>query len=170
MDEMEYGATPVYTGEIPTKDSDEAYSYTFTGWSPELKKVYDDQTYMAEFSKELNIYIINITYLIEDKEIKSKTIEIDFFTEKTIDAKINGLKIKNLFINDIQQRNTSLITLEGVSEDLEIIIVYESSDVFVLRLISIGGLLFIIFNTITAIAIVVLSKKIAKLNSKGKKE
>ena len=51
--EMEYGQTPVYTGETPvsTKD-DEKWVHPFTGWSPAVTSVTDDAIYMAAFGPE----------------------------------------------------------------------------------------------------------------------
>ncbi|MDO4620846.1 MAG: InlB B-repeat-containing protein [Lachnospiraceae bacterium] len=50
-----YGTQPVYPNDEPTKESDEEYSYTFTGWSPEITDdtlVTEDITYTAQFEKK----------------------------------------------------------------------------------------------------------------------
>ena len=48
---MPYGTTPVYDGETPTKPETEEYSYTFTGWDPEVASVTGDATYTAQFTQ-----------------------------------------------------------------------------------------------------------------------
>ena len=43
------GSLPEYNGEKPAKDATEQYSYTFTGWSPEIVAVTGDATYTAQY-------------------------------------------------------------------------------------------------------------------------
>ena len=50
---VSFGTTPCYDGAIPTKDDDDKYSYTFSGWSPALSPVIEDVTYTATFTKTL---------------------------------------------------------------------------------------------------------------------
>ena len=52
---VNYGETPVYSGETPSKPADATYTYTFTGWSPAIAAVSGVQDYTAQFSQTANV-------------------------------------------------------------------------------------------------------------------
>lgn len=55
---VEYGQTPVYTGDIPTKTATVQYTYTFKGWTPTIASVTGEATYAAVFDNVVNRYLI----------------------------------------------------------------------------------------------------------------
>lgn len=54
---VEYGSIPEYNGDILKKPRSDYYSFTFSGWKPELKQVTSDINYFAQY---------NFHYVIED--------------------------------------------------------------------------------------------------------
>lgn len=61
---VEYGRVPSYTGETPTKPSNDTYEYSFSNWYPALSEVTKDMTYSARYSKAYRYY--NISFVNYD--------------------------------------------------------------------------------------------------------
>ena len=73
-EQVAYGATPVYSGETPTKAGDAQYSYTFTGWDPEIEAVTGAVTYTATFDQTVNTYTVTWKNW-DDTVLKTDTVE-----------------------------------------------------------------------------------------------
>ncbi len=65
---VNYGTTPEFNGETPTKPSTVYKVYTFNCWDPEIDVVTGDITYTAQFKEEDRIYYV--TWIVDGVEDK----------------------------------------------------------------------------------------------------
>ena len=84
------GSVPSYEGATPVKSSNDDYEYVFAGWTPELKVVLSDQTYVATYDQVHKVY----TYTFDLNGGTSPS-----FEETKLTTGFN----KNLFILDVQR-------------------------------------------------------------------
>jgi hypothetical protein len=68
---VNYGEWPTYYNSDPWREADAQYTYTFSGWSPELSMVTGHQSYYAQYESTLNQY--EITFLNWDGEVLQST-------------------------------------------------------------------------------------------------
>ncbi len=66
-EEWEYGSTPVYRGETPTKSSDARYTYAFSHWEGEEGPIVRNRRYVAHFKETTNEY--KITWVDYDDSV-----------------------------------------------------------------------------------------------------
>ena len=71
--EVEYGTTPEYKGETPTKQATAQFTYTFKGWDKEIAAVTGDVTYTATFDGKVNKYAV--TFKNGEEVLQSTEVE-----------------------------------------------------------------------------------------------
>ena len=57
---VEYGETPVYSGNTPTKESTAEFDYAFAGWDPEIAIVTGNATYTATYTATKRSYTLTV--------------------------------------------------------------------------------------------------------------
>ena len=82
-EQVEYGKTPVYSGEAPTREGNAQYSYTFTGWTPDIEAVTDNAEYTAMFAETVNTY--TVTWVDEDGTELEKDENVEYGATPSFD-------------------------------------------------------------------------------------
>ena len=72
---VNYGEWPAYYNSDPWREADAQYTYTFTGWSPQLDMVTGNQSYYAQYEATLNQY--EVTFYNWNGEVLQSTM-VDF--------------------------------------------------------------------------------------------
>ncbi|MCQ2753244.1 MAG: leucine-rich repeat domain-containing protein [Bacilli bacterium] len=67
------GSVPTYNGKKPTSRDDEKYSYTFTGWSPNVVPITKNTVYVASYKANIRTFTVNF-YNTDAEGTKLQTI------------------------------------------------------------------------------------------------
>lgn len=70
---VEYGATPSFDGDEPTKAATETHTYTFDGWTPLIVTVEGDVVYKATYKEAIKKFVV--TYIVDDEVIEAVEVE-----------------------------------------------------------------------------------------------
>ena len=83
-EQVSYGETPEFTGDTPQKADDEGYSYTFSGWTPEITEVTEDAEYTAQYTGEAKKY--TVTWVDSDGTVLEKDEDAEYGTMPSYDG------------------------------------------------------------------------------------
>ena len=87
--ELPRGAMAEYLGTNPTKQMNEGYTYTFTGWTPALALVTEDATYTAVYAETARKYTVTLKSDVEGACSFTGAGVYDYNTTATISATMN---------------------------------------------------------------------------------
>lgn len=92
---IEEGETPEYTGDTPTKSATAQYTYTFSGWKPEIWPIYKKTDFKAQFDKTVNEYTISIAPNDADlgSVSESSVADVPYGTKISVDEETGNLVI-----------------------------------------------------------------------------
>lgn len=122
---LEYGASPVFNGEVPSRASIRGADYTFKGWEPEVSPVESDQVYTANYNVDAYFSFDLIDYELEDgytlndlrgapwinsnlqgeiNKIKKPSLKDDFYTAVNYDdiksGKLGPFELDSVYVRD----------------------------------------------------------------------
>lgn len=125
------GKMPTYNKSNPTRKSDENYSYTFSGWSPSIKAVNGDTTYIANYTSKALSYNV----VIDLDGGTSNTTKLQFKTDKMskdllpFDVKKEGYAFKGYSLNNVKvyDEKGSIVNNYNLSSNMTFKAIYEES-------------------------------------------
>ncbi len=71
--QVEYGETPVYTGETPEREETPQYFYSFAGWTPQIVPVTGNADYTATYDQTVRKYTIKFVNF-DDTELQNSEV------------------------------------------------------------------------------------------------
>ncbi len=125
------GETPAYNKSNPSRDNDDNYSYTFSGWQPTLTEVSEDAIYTATYTSQSLPYYVTIDL---DGGTSSAT-KLQFKTDKIskdmlpFDVKKSGFAFKGYSLNDVKvyDENGNVVSNYQPSANMTFKAIYEES-------------------------------------------
>ena len=125
------GETPAYNKSNPSRENDDNYSYTFSGWQPTLTKVSEDAVYTATYTSQSLPYSVTINL---DGGTSSAT-KLQFRTDKIskdmlpFDVKKSGYAFRGYELNGVKvyDENGNAINSYQPSDNMIFKAIYEEA-------------------------------------------
>ena len=127
---VEQGTTPIYNGAQPTKAADNMYSYTFSGWSPEISAITSDVTYVAQFTSKLHEY--TVIFYEDDGITELGRVVVEHGTTaiypNTIPAKASTVELVYTFDKWVTEKDgTTEAELTNITANLSVYVKYSAA-------------------------------------------
>ena len=114
--DVPYGTMPKYDGNNPTKPATEQYTYTFTGWTPEVSEITGDAIYTATYTASTNEY--TVTYESNGgSTVPSQTVKYNETANKPADPTKSGYTFAGWY-TDNEKFTTKYVFNTPVTKDI----------------------------------------------------
>ena len=110
---LDYGSTPTYKKETPTKKRTEEYTYEFDKWLPEITKVTSDQEYKATYKAIKNKY--TVTYINEGVEYHKETVEFGSVITEIQDPTKEGYTFTGWYTKDNEKVSYPITVTKNIT-------------------------------------------------------
>ena len=110
---LDYGSTPTYKKETPTKKRTEEYTYEFDKWTPEITKVTGNQEYKATYKATKNKY--TVTYINEGTEYHKETAEYGSVITSIQDPTKEGYTFTGWYTKDNEKVSYPITVTENIT-------------------------------------------------------
>ena len=110
---LDYGSTPTYKKETPTKKRTEEYTYEFDKWMPEITKVTSNQEYKATYKAIKNKY--TVTYINEGVEYHKETLEYGSVITKIQDPIKEGYTFTGWYTKDNEKISYPITVTKNIT-------------------------------------------------------
>ena len=125
------GETPAYNKSNPSRENDDNYSYTFSGWQPTLTKVSEDAIYTATYTSQPLPYNVTInldggTSTQSKLQFKTDNVSKDLLP---FDVKKSGYAFKGYELNNVKvyDENGNAVNNYQPSANMTFKAIYEES-------------------------------------------
>jgi len=113
---VEYGTTPTYDGDEPTKTATAQYTYTFDGWDPAVSAVTGEVTYTAKFKETVNKYTVTFVNANNNNSvISTQEVEYGGYATKPADPAFTGHTFAGWYGDADQQFSFETTAITGAT-------------------------------------------------------
>ena len=110
---LDYGSTPTYKKETPTKKRTEEYTYEFDKWTPEITKVTSNQEYKATYKETKNKY--TVTYINDGEEYHKETVEYGSVITEIQDPTKEGYTFTGWYTKDNEKVSYPITVTKNIT-------------------------------------------------------